>query len=262
MQTSRVIDHITDWLRTYSDNSGTAGFVIGVSGGIDSALTSTLCARTGKPLLCLEMPIHQHQSQVSRAANHIEWLQANFKDVSRLEVDLTPVYDAFVSAQPAAEGWGHDMGLVNSRARLRMTTLYYHAQKHGYLVAGTGNKVEDFGVGFYTKYGDGGVDLSPIADLYKSEVYALAKELGVNQEILDAAPTDGLWGDNRTDEDQIGATYPELEWAMEFIRQGGNADALEGRQAEVYALYMKLHRANQHKMVPIPVCEIPAELMA
>lgn len=260
MQVPRVIEHITDWLRTYSDQSGTRGFVIGISGGIDSALTSTLCARTGKPLLCLEMPIHQDPGQVTRAARHIEWLQQNYADVSRLEVDLTPVYDAFVSAQPEAEGWGHDMGLVNSRARLRMTTLYYHAQKHGYLVAGTGNKVEDFGVGFYTKYGDGGVDLSPIADLYKSEVYALAAELGVNQDILDAAPTDGLWGDNRTDEDQIGATYPELEWAMEFIAAGKNPSELAGRQAEVYALYSKLHRANQHKMVPIPVCEIPAEL--
>lgn len=261
MNTQAVIHHITQWLLSYSEASSTQGFVIGISGGIDSALTSTLCALTGKPLLCLEMPIHQEQNQVSRADEHIKWLQAKFPLVQRQEINLTPVYDAFVQANPEAAGWGHDMGMVNSRARLRMTTLYYQAQKHSYLVAGTGNKVEDFGVGFYTKYGDGGVDLSPIADLYKSEVYALARELGVANSILQAAPTDGLWGDDRTDEDQIGASYPELEWAMEFIAAHGDATKLEGRQAEVYAIYSKLNRINQHKMLPIPVCEIPAGLM-
>lgn len=260
MNTSGVIAHITDWLRTYSEQSNTQGFVIGVSGGIDSALTSTLCARTGRPTLCLEMPIHQAPAQVSRAADHISWLQANHTNVARQQVDLTPVYESFKSGVPAAQGAGHDMALVNTRARLRMTALYYFAQKHGYLVAGTGNKVEDFGVGFYTKYGDGGVDLSPIADLLKSEVYALAAELGVNQEIQDAAPTDGLWGDDRTDEDQIGASYPELEWAMGFIAADRDPAQLSGRQREVMDIYLRFHRANRHKMIPIPVCAIPDSL--
>jgi NAD+ synthase len=141
-----------------------------------------------------------------------------------------------------------------------MTTLYYQAQLHGYLVAGTGNKVEDFGVGFYTKYGDGGVDLSPIADLYKSEVYAVARELGVIDSILEAAPTDGLWGDDRTDADQIGATYPELEWAMEYIKTGGTGDELTGRNLDVFKIYTRMHRANRHKMDPIPVCLIPDDV--
>jgi NAD+ synthase len=149
------------------------------------------------------------------------------------------------------------MSLANTRARLRMSTLYYFAALHGYLVAGTGNKVEDFGVGFYTKYGDGGVDLSPIADLMKSEVYEIAKHLGVNQEILEAAPTDGLWGDNRTDEDQIGASYDELEWAMNMKEIGKNATDFSNREQEVFILYTQLNSINQHKMMSIPVCDIP-----
>ena len=152
------------------------------------------------------------------------------------------------------------MSLANTRARLRMTTLYYFAALNGYLVAGTGNKVEDFGVGFYTKYGDGGVDISPIADLMKSEVYEIAKYFGVNNEIIDAAPTDGLWGDNRTDEDQIGASYDELEWAMKMQDLGKIADDFTGREKEVYKIYIRLNTINQHKMIPIPVCEIPKEL--
>lgn len=152
------------------------------------------------------------------------------------------------------------MSLANTRARLRMTTLYYFAALKGYLVAGTGNKVEDFGVGFYTKYGDGGVDLSPIADLIKTEVYAVAKHLGVNQEIIDAAPTDGLWGDDRTDEDQIGASYPELEWAMAMKDQGKTENDFSGREREVFRIFMRFNTANKHKMLPIPVCEIPDEL--
>ena len=152
------------------------------------------------------------------------------------------------------------MSLANTRARLRMTSLYYFAALERYLVAGTGNKVEDFGVGFYTKYGDGGVDLSPIADLMKTEVYDIAKTLGVNKEIIDAAPTDGLWGDDRTDEDQIGASYPELEWAMNMKDEGKTIADFEGRQKEVYTIFTRLNTMNQHKMLPIPVCEIPTEL--
>ena len=256
-----VVEHITAWLKDYVTKSGTKGFVVGVSGGIDSAVTSTLGARTGLPLLCCEMPIHQNQSQVNRASRHIDWLIENFPNVSRVEIDLTPVFDGLISALPGAEiGPGHEMALVNSRARLRMTTLYYFAAAHSRLVLGTGNKVEDFGVGFYTKYGDGGVDVSPIADLVKTEVYAVAAELGVNDDIMSAPPTDGLWGDDRTDEDQIGASYPELEWAMAFVDAQGDESGLDERQREVLSIYKRMHAANRHKMDPIPVCLIPENL--
>ena len=166
-----------------------------------------------------------------------------------------------ISVLPAVENEEmRFMALANTRARLRMTTLYYFAGLNGYLVAGTGNKVEDFGVGFYTKYGDGGVDVSPIADLLKTEVWELGRVLGVNEEIIEAAPTDGLWGDNRTDEDQIGASYPELEWAMQMDDDGKTAKDFSGRQKEVFTIYKKFNTANQHKMIPIPVCEIPHAL--
>lgn len=261
MQTEKVTAHIIEWLRDYASKANIKGFVIGISGGIDSAVTSTLCAKTGLELLCLEMPIHQAQSQVSRAANHISWLKDNFKNVNNLEVDLTPVFDSFVVSLPKVSNEeDRFLSLANARARLRMTTLYYFAGLHGYLVAGTGNKVEDFGVGFYTKYGDGGVDLSPIADLVKSEVYEIAKLLTINSEIINAAPTDGLWGDDRTDEDQIGASYPELEWAMKMDEDKMKETDFNGRQKEVFLLYKKLNRANQHKMVPIPICKIPKGL--
>lgn len=261
MKVEKVIDHIVNWLKEYANNAGVNGFVVGVSGGIDSAVTSTLCAKTGLPVLCLEMPIHQAESQVSRALNHIQWLQDNFSNVSMTQVNLTPVFDSLIDSLPKVDNEeSRFMSLANTRARLRMTSLYYFAALHGYLVAGTGNKVEDFGVGFYTKYGDGGVDLSPIADLMKSEVYALAKEMGVNQDIQEAAPTDGLWGDDRTDEDQIGASYDELEWAMNMQDAGKENHDFSGREKEVYTIYSKLNKANQHKMLPIPVCEIPANL--
>lgn len=261
MQTEKVVDHIVKWLKDYALDAGINGFTIGVSGGIDSALTSTLCAKTELDLLCLEMPIHQSENQMARASRHIDWLQKNFSNVDRQPVNLTPVFDNLVDVLPDVENEEERfMSLANTRARLRMTTLYYFAALKGYLVAGTGNKVEDFGVGFYTKYGDGGVDLSPIADLMKSEVYGLAKFLGVNQEIIDAAPTDGLWGDNRTDEDQIGATYPELEWAMQMQDNGKTENDFSGRKKEVFLIFKKLNSANHHKMVPIPVCEIPNEL--
>ncbi|MEL0455824.1 NAD(+) synthase [Flavobacteriaceae bacterium SZ-1-7] len=258
MQTEKVVDFIVKWLKDYATNAGVNGFVIGVSGGIDSAVTSALCAKTGMPLLCLEMPIHQAPTQVSRAMNHIDWLKSNFEKVSMTQVNLTPVFDSLIDALPDVDNEeDRFMSLANTRARLRMTSLYYFAALEGLLVAGTGNKVEDFGVGFYTKYGDGGVDLSPIADLLKTEVYEVAKFLGINQEIIDAAPTDGLWGDDRTDEDQIGASYPELEWAMKMDGEGKKADDFEGRQKEVFKIYKRFNNANKHKMIPIPVCEIP-----
>ncbi|MGB6151318.1 MAG: NAD(+) synthase, partial [Pricia sp.] len=199
MQTEKVTAHIVNWLKTYAEKAKMKGFVIGVSGGIDSAVTSTLCAKTGLELLVLEMPIHQAESQESRAARHIEWLQEKFDNVKRIPVDLTPVFDTLINVlPPVIDEEDRFMSLANTRARLRMTTLYYFAALDSLLVAGTGNKVEDFGVGFYTKYGDGGVDLSPIADLLKTEVYEVARFLKINDEILKAAPTDGLWGDDRT----------------------------------------------------------------
>jgi len=260
MQTEKVVDHIVKWLGDYASNAGMKGFTIGISGGIDSAVTSTLCAKTGLNVLCLEMPIHQHAHQVGRAAKHIEWLQSNFSTISREEINLTPVFDTFVSALPKVDEDSRFLTLANARARLRMTTLYYFAGLEKYLVAGTGNMVEDFGVGFFTKYGDGGVDLSPIADLLKSEVYEIARFLGVNQEIIDAAPTDGLWADNRSDEDQIGATYPELEWAMKMKDAGKTENDFSGREKEVFLIFNKFNSANRHKMVPIPICMIPEGL--
>ncbi len=261
MNSEKVVNHIVSWLKDYAQKANTKGFVIGVSGGIDSALTSTLCAKTGLDLLCLEMPIHQADNQVSRAVNHIKWLQNNFDNVTNKQVELTPVFDSLVAAFPTVQNEDDRfMTLANTRARLRMTSLYYFAALHGYLVVGTGNKVEDFGVGFYTKYGDGGVDLSPIADLLKTEVYELATHLNINKEILQAAPTDGLWGDDRTDEDQIGASYPELEWAMQMDLKNKIVSDFNGRPQEVFKIYKRLNTANQHKMNPIPVCEISEEL--
>ncbi|WP_445756672.1 NAD(+) synthase [Polaribacter sp.] len=261
MNTEKVAEYIKNWLKDYAGNAKVHGFVIGVSGGIDSAVTSTLCAKTGLPLLCLEMPIHQAESHVSRAQNHIDWLQKNHPNVYKVTVNLTPVFDSLIASLPkVANEESRFMSLANTRARLRMTTLYYFAALHGYLVAGTGNKVEDFGVGFYTKYGDGGVDLSPIADLMKSEVHMIAKHYGVNQEIIKAPPTDGLWGDDRTDQDQIGASYDELEWAMNMQENGKTTHDFTGRDLEVFKIYTKFNSANKHKMLPIPVCEIPKDL--
>ena len=258
MNHQEITDHIVSWLAGYAERSGMRGFVVGISGGIDSAVTSTLAAMTGRPLLAVEMPIHQASAQMRRAREHIEQLETRYGNVSSVEVDLAGVLKALTDALPeTGDADRRELSLANTRARLRMTTLYYFAALERDLVIGTGNKVEDFGVGFYTKYGDGGVDLSPIADLTKSEVYALGKALEVCDSILKASPTDGLWGDNRTDEDQIGASYPELEWAMAF---SGDEDALDERQREVLAIYQRHHAANRHKMDPIPVCEIPNSL--
>ena len=262
MGTGKVMDHITDWLLHYCHQAGQQGFVVGVSGGIDSAVTSALCARTGLPTLCVEMPIHQARSQVQRAQDHINWLKERHPNVRMEVVQLTPVFDQLVAALPAPDGGTPELSLANTRARLRMTTLYYFAGLLRHLVAGTGNKVEDFGVGFFTKYGDGGVDLSPIADLTKTEVYAIGRELGIIDSIMKAPPTDGLWGDDRSDEDQIGASYPELEWAMDLRLRGVDVHTLdlEDRQRVVLAIYDRLNAANRHKMEPIPVCIIPPEL--
>ena len=261
MNTEAVAKHIINWLSAYQKKSAMNGFVIGVSGGIDSAVTSTLAAMTGAPTLCLEMPIHQAESQDTRARKHIDDLETRFSNVSSIRVDLTPVFDTFVNALPVVDNEeSRFLSLANSRARLRMTTLYYFAGLHSYLVAGTGNKVEDFGVGFYTKYGDGGVDLSPIADLLKTEVFELGRYLNVINDIQVAKPTDGLWGDDRSDEDQLGATYPELEWAMQIAEK--DESELTERQQEVLKIYRKLNAANRHKMESIPVCEIDDRIKA
>lgn len=232
------------------------GFIVGISGGIDSALTSALCALTEKQVLLLNMPIRQTTAEYDRAKEHIQQLEQRFANVRGLEVDLTATFTQLENDLPQ-EVAQHNLAMANSRARLRMTTLYAVGQMHGLLVAGTGNKIEDFGIGFYTKYGDGGVDLSPIADLTKTDVQNLARELNIVQSILDAKPTDGLWADGRSDEDQIGASYEELEWAMDF---SGHEVSLNEREQEVLAIYRRLNRINQHKMRPIPVCLIPQEL--
>jgi len=257
----KINEHIVKWLLDYATNARVKGFVVGISGGIDSALTSTLCAQTGLPTLCVEMPIHQAESHVNRANEHIDQLKFRFPNVFNERADLTPIFETFKNQVPKSENEAVlNLTLANTRARLRMTTLYYFAGLHGFLVAGTGNKVEDFGVGFFTKYGDGGVDISPIADLVKSEVRELATFLRVPESILIAKPTDGLFGDDRSDEDQIGANYDELEWAMQQIELGKTADDFKGREAEVFKIYKRLNSVNQHKMNPIPVCEIPKNL--
>ena len=242
-----VKGHIVKWLKEYIKDSGMNGFVIGISGGIDSAVTSTLCALTGFPVAAVSLPIHQDTKLHSLSKVQQKWLEDNFSNVLRSNLDLSQVYDAFELAVLSNE-----LGMANTKSRLRMAALYAISARDGYLVAGTGNKVEDFGVGFFTKYGDGGVDLSPIADLMKSEVYELAKELGIPQEIQDAPPTDGLWEDGRVDEDQLSATYDELEWAMRY-----NGDRrLVSREREVLGIYNKHRTTNLHKMLPIPVCKI------
>ncbi|MEH6406281.1 MAG: NAD(+) synthase [Leeuwenhoekiella sp.] len=261
MQTEKVIDHIVNWLKDYAVNANVSGFVVGISGGIDSATTSSLCAMTGLRTLCVEMPIHQPPTHVSRAQEHIAQLKKRFANVSDVRVNLTDTFENLKGALPAAADSGElNLTLANTRARLRMSTLYYFAGLHNYLVAGTGNKVEDFGVGFYTKYGDGGVDLSPIADLMKSEVYAIAETLGVPNSIHIAKPSDGLWADDRSDEDQIGASYDELEWAMKMDANGKVATDFDGRQRLVFQIFKNFNTANKHKMLPIPVCEIPNNL--
>ena len=260
MQTQKVIDYIVDWLKSYATNAQVKGFVVGISGGIDSAVVSALCARTGLPTLCLEMPIHQATTQVTRGKEHIDSLMEQYNNVQNSLFDLTPIFDQFETQLPQkAEPAIFNLALANSRARLRMTALYYLAGINNFLVVGTGNKIEDFGVGFFTKYGDGGVDLSPIADLMKSEVYALGKELNISKNILSAAPTDGLFGDSRSDEDQLGASYDELEWAMQMAEKNHTVADFSGRQQEVFKIYTRLNRANQHKIKPIPICEIPKQ---
>jgi len=259
----KVIKHIVDWLIKYCDLSKTNGFVVGVSGGIDSAVSSTLCALTKKNVLCLDMSIYQNKNEVKRSSEHISRLENKYLNVTHYKISLTEVFDSFKNKMPDVidESDKKLHSLANTRARLRMTTLYYFATLNKYLVVGTGNKVEDFGVGFYTKYGDGGVDISPIADLMKTEVYSLAKNLKIISSIQKAVPTDGLWSDNRTDEDQLGVSYEELEWAMKISRKKNQKKLFSKRQKLVYQTFIKLNKRNKHKMNPIPICKIPSNLL-
>lgn len=251
---SELSDRIVRWLGDYVvQNSGIKAFVVGVSGGIDSAVSSTLAAKTGLPTYALGMPIHQKEDQETLSDAHLEWLQSNFPNVITHKFDLTKTFDTFQFAMK--EFGANKLALANSRSRLRMITLYQVATSVGGIVVGTGNKVEDYGVGFYTKYGDGGVDIAPIADLYKTEVWELGRHFGVDQRIIDASPTDGLWDDGRTDEDQIGTSYEMLEWVME---QGLYEDPMFLNEEQTFAIntYQKFHNQNKHKMISIPTFKL------
>jgi NAD+ synthase len=256
MNNKRVRYHIVEWLKIQINDAKLNGFIVGVSGGIDSAITSTLCSLTELPVICLNMPIHQNKNQYNNSEQHIKWLESNFKNVESYIVDLTSSYNSIKDSLP--QGIINELALANSRSRIRMIALYAMANSMNYLVAGTGNKVEDYGIGFFTKYGDGGVDISPIGDLLKSEVYELAKYLGIVDSIIEAEPNDGLWGDDRTDEDQIGATYDEIEWAMKYCKENSNIDisGFSKRQKEVMDIYLHRHNVNKHKMLPPTVCDL------
>lgn len=260
MQTQAVIRHISRWLADYAVRAGAKGFVVGISGGVDSAVVSALCAYSGLDVLCVVLPIRQQADQLQRANEHIADLQRRFINVRSQTLDLTPTFEQFERSVADTAADNKNLAMANTRSRLRMAALYYYGQINGLLVAGTGNKVEDFGVGFFTKYGDGGVDLSPIGDLLKTQVYTLAEALAVLPAIRQAAPTDGLWDEERTDEQQMGASYPELEWAMAQSEAGRRAEEFAGREREVFEIYQRLHRATLHKIQPIPVCKIPGEL--
>ena len=245
MDTRKKVDFIKNWIKNYVNTmpAKANSLVIGISGGIDSSVSSTLCALTGMKTIVLSMPIKQKSIQHDLSLKHQEWLKKNFSNVEGYTIELDNLFSSF---KTSLSKFDNEHGMANSRARLRMTTLYQVAAANQGIVVGTGNKVEDFGVGFYTKYGDGGVDISPIADCNKSEVWELGKELKILKEIIDAPPTDGLWDDGRTDEGQLGLSYEELEEAMDN-ESSKNRDK-----------YLKIRKANLHKMDPIPVCKIPS----
>ena len=244
MTPSEKVKYISNWIKTYVDKmpSKAQSLVIGISGGIDSSVSSTLSAMTGLKTIVLSMPIKQKENQHDLSLKHQEWLIKNFKNVEAHTISLDKLFQSFSST---LNKFDNEHGFANSRARLRMTTLYQVAAANKGIVVGTGNKVEDFGVGFYTKYGDGGVDISPIADCNKTEVWELGKELGILKEIIDAPPTDGLWDDGRTDEGQLGFKYEDLEDAMK------NSNSPHRKE------YENIRKQNLHKMEPIPVCKIP-----
>ena len=245
MKPSEKTKFISNWIKTYVEQmpSKAQSLVIGISGGIDSSVSSTLSAMTGIKTIVLSMPIRQKGNQHDLSLKHQEWLKKKFTNVEAHTVSLDKLFDSFSSS---LKEFNNEHGFANSRARLRMTTLYQVAAANKGIVVGTGNKVEDFGVGFYTKYGDGGVDISPIADCNKTDVWELGKELGILKEIIDAPPTDGLWDDGRTDEGQLGFKYEDLE------------DAMKNPNSPHRQEYEKIRKQNLHKMEPIPVCKIPS----
>ena len=242
MNAIEKIDFISSWIDNYAKSHNFSSLVVGISGGIDSAVTSTLCAKTGINTFVVSMPILDHQVLNNRGSNHIKWLKDNFKNIENIDANLSDVFKSF---QVTLNKNNSEHGYANSQARLRMTTLYQIAASNHGIVVGTGNKVEDFGIGFYTKYGDGGVDISPIADCLKTEIWEMGKALNINQEIIDAPPTDGLWTDGRTDEQQVGLSYEEIEEAML------NKNSINRQK------YLDVRKNNTHKMEPIPVCILP-----
>jgi len=254
MRLPETKDFIVNWLKHYAKSNNTKSFIIGISGGIDSSLTSTLCALTGIKTVLASLPIYQKKNELNNAKAHAKWLMHTHKNVCFENIELTSIFEQYKETIPSK--FHSPLNLANSRARLRMTTLYQMAAKLSGIVVGTGNKIEDFGIGFFTKYGDGGVDISPIADLTKSEVKKLANFCGIIKNIINTEPTDGLWEDGRTDESQIGATYSELEWAFQY----NGKKRLTKRETEVLGIYKELNEKNRHKMQPIPVCSIPDTL--
>ena len=256
---NRIIDYenlslkIQEWIKNYVTKNGISTLVVGVSGGIDSAVVSTLCAETGIPTIVAGMPINSNPENTKLSDLQIALLTTKYENVDGYNIDMTPVFESFKSHKAFEKTFFSELGFANTKSRLRMMSLYQIAASVGGLVVGTGNKVEDFGVGFYTKYGDGGVDISPIADLYKTEVRELGRYLGVPQEIIDATPTDGLWDDDRNDESQIGATYEELEWVMEY---GIDKLSYTEKEFKVLQTYQNFNEKNKHKMVSIPIFDL------
>ena len=260
---NRIIDYenlsikMQDWIKSYVNENGISTLVVGVSGGIDSAVVSTLCAETGIPTIVVGMPINSSPENTKLSDLQISLLSAKYDNVEGYYIDLSPVFESFKSHKAFDKRFNSELGFANTKSRLRMVSLYQIAASVGGIVIGTGNKVEDFGVGFYTKYGDGGVDISPIADLYKSEVRELGKLLGVPQDIIDAEPTDGLWEDNRVDETQIGSTYDELEWAMEYgMNKWSEQLELTEKEKTILTTYANFNTKNKHKMVSIPIFDL------
>lgn len=253
---TKLANEIVVWLKNYAVTNNRKAWVVGVSGGVDSALVSTLCAKTGIPTICVTMPCHSKEDQTDRGVKHIDWLQDNFDCVQYVRIDLTKTFDAFKSS--LCGDFDSGLAFANSKSRLRMIALYQVATANDGLVVGTGNRVEDFGIGFCTKYGDSAVDISPIADLTKTEVRQMSRKLGMLPELSEAVPTDGLWEDGRTDESAIGATYEELEWALNWRETtiSESKSLLTKRQQEVLFIYDKWHNSTRHKFDPIPIFKI------
>ena len=246
MNSDKKIEHISNWIKKYisSLKFQSPSLIIGVSGGIDSAVTSTLCCKTGFKTIAVSMPIKQNTSQHDLSLKHLDWLKCKFNNVDTMIIELDDVFRSFENTM---SDFDNKLAFANSRSRLRMVTLYQIAQANNGIVVGTGNKVEDFGVGFYTKYGDGGVDISPIADCTKTDVWNIGKSLGIINEIIEAAPTDGLWDDSRNDESQLGLTYKQIE------------EAMNNPSSSYFEKYTKIRKPNLHKMKPIPVCILPKD---